>query len=32
MKKSMFWLDLLMMGVSTALWTGCSDDDNGPGQ
>lgn len=32
MKKSMFWLALLMMGVSTALWTGCSDDDNGPGQ
>ena len=30
MKKVCFWLALLMMGVSTALWTGCSDDDNGP--
>lgn len=26
-----FWLMMLMLGLSTALWTGCSDDDNGEG-
>lgn len=26
-----FWLMMLMLGLSTALWTGCSDDDNGDG-
>lgn len=29
MKKMSFWLMMLMLGLSTALWTGCSDDDNG---
>lgn len=31
MKKMSFWLMMLMLGLSTALWTGCSDDDNGEG-
>lgn len=31
MKKMSFWLMMLMLGLSTALWTGCSDDDNGDG-
>lgn len=28
MKKMSFWLMMLMLGLSTALWTGCSDDDD----
>ena len=27
MKKNLFWLAALMLGISCALWTGCSDDD-----
>lgn len=32
MKKSMYLLVMLMLGLSCALWTGCSDDENGPGE
>lgn len=28
MKKNFFWLSVLMLGLSCALWTGCSDDDD----
>lgn len=31
MKKSMYLLAMLMLGLSCALWTGCSDDDDDNG-
>lgn len=31
MKKSMYLLAMLMLGLSCALWTGCSDDDDDKG-
>lgn len=31
MKKMSFWLMMLMLGLSTALWTACSDDDDDKG-
>lgn len=27
MKKNFYWLTVLMLAISCALWTGCSDDD-----
>ncbi|MEG1950763.1 MAG: hypothetical protein RR137_10440 [Odoribacter sp.] len=28
MKKTSFWMLMLLLGLSCALWTGCSDDDD----